>query len=170
MLTHARLLELLHYDPETGIFTWRVNRYGCNGACRVKAGDVAGTRAKDGRCRICIAGHSVRSHRLAWFYMTGEWPLLIDHRNGDNSDDRWTNLRKATRSQNQFNVKRHVDNKSGVLGVYRYARSGKWLAHICVNYKRIHLGTFETREAAAEARRIAAIELHGVFATELRPK
>lgn len=84
ILTHARLRELLDYNAETGVFTWRVSRQG-----HCKAGSAAGARRHDGYIRICVDQRRVWGHRLAWFYVHGEWPSQqIDHINGNPSDNR----------------------------------------------------------------------------------
>ena len=92
-VTHARLCELLHYDPETGEFRWLkpVTRW-------IRPGDLAGT-VDQGYRRITIKGRHYRAHHLAWFYMTGEWcPLVIDHRDGDPVKQPFGQL--ASRNQN----------------------------------------------------------------------
>jgi hypothetical protein len=102
-LTAERLRELLHYDPDTGDFTWRTARK------RIPAGAIAGTVERGFR-RITIGGgrHGPRysAHRLAWLYMTGAWPNgYLDHINRDPDDNRFANLRLATNSQNQANTR-----------------------------------------------------------------
>src|SRR5690606_34614864 len=99
MLTQQRLKELLYYDPETGIFTRLVGRSGP----RARAGDVAGSDNGKGYIRIYVDGRPYKAHRLAWFYMHGEWPEEIDHRNGERADNRLSNLRPVTRQQNNLN-------------------------------------------------------------------
>lgn len=166
MITADRLRELLHYDPKTGIFTWRVYR-----GTRWP-GAVAGcTSAIDGKYTLIGADNGrYLAHRLAWLYMTGEWPEHeIDHRNNDGHDNRWRNLRHATRTQNGRNIRRASRNTSGYIGVYyddKTPRSLKrWHAQIRDNdgkYK--NLGRFHTAEEAARVRDEAARRLHGEFA------
>lgn len=103
MLTQEQLKSVLRYDPELGVFIWLAPR-----TSGVKPGDEAGSlRGDRGRkkssWRIRVFGRVYSRHRLAWFYMTGEWPEEIDHRDLDPTNDRWTNLRIATRSQNLAN-------------------------------------------------------------------
>jgi hypothetical protein len=101
MLTAERLRELLDYDPETGRFIWRKDH---PTAKHIKAGSVAGTKNGRGYWVIGVAGAKYVAHRLAWLYVTGEWPAhLVDHENGDRLDNRFANLREATDSQNNFN-------------------------------------------------------------------
>ncbi|QOZ26170.1 HNH endonuclease [Bradyrhizobium sp. CCBAU 51753] len=95
-LTQSDLRDVLDYDPDTGIFRWRVSPTN-----RVKAGAVAGWRHKEGYREIRIAGRNYLASRLAIFYVTGEWPAeLIKYRNGVRDDDRFANLYQATYSEN----------------------------------------------------------------------
>ncbi|MCK9994454.1 MAG: hypothetical protein Dbin4_02974, partial [Alphaproteobacteria bacterium] len=98
-LTQSRLKELLHYDPDTGVFTRRVQT-----SSNARVGDVAGCLHPEGYRHIQIDGKRYAAHRLAWLYMTGEWPTnQLDHLNGVRDDNRWGNLREATHGQNQQN-------------------------------------------------------------------
>lgn len=156
-----RLRSLLHYEPDTGVFTWKVYR-----GRTAKAGDVAGTatNAQGYRC-IMVDQTSYKANCLAWLYMTGEWPETdVDHRDGDRLNDRWGNFRLATRSQNCANRKKHSNNSSGFKGVHLKRASGKWAATICVNYKIHYLGSFETPEEAHESYVSAAQKYFGEFA------
>lgn len=163
-LTHAELLSVLHYSPEDGTFTWLVNK-----GSRARIGQEAGclcappSGARRGpEWRIGIDQNVYRRPQLAWFYMTGQWPILeIDHRNGDPIDDRWENLRAATRYQNEINKRKYSNNKSGLKGV-RINR-GKFEAAIQRGWKRVHLGTFETADSARAAYLAAAAALDGEF-------
>jgi hypothetical protein len=155
-LTVARLRGLLHYDPETGVFTWRV-RVGN----RVP-GDVAGIARPRGYYEVTVGGRVYRAHRLAWFYVHGEWPAdQIDHVNGDPSDNRLANLRPAARSQNNANRKR-CPNASGYKGVSRDRT--RWKAQICVDGQRFNLGYFGCPVEAHAAYVRAAEERFGEFA------
>lgn len=157
-LTQARLRELLHYDPETGLFT----RLG-----GTKAGAVVGTNDGQGYIRFGIERRQYRLHRLAWLYMTGSFPVAgdIDHINRVRSDNRWANLRIASRSQNISNGKKRTNNKSGYTGVYWCNRFHKWFAQIKLGGKHINLGGFRTPLDAAKAYDAAAVKLHGAFAS-----
>jgi hypothetical protein len=158
-LTHARLRELLHYEAKTGEFRWlkRVSR-------PVKAGDVAGMLHTDGYRRIRVKGRDYRAHHLAWLYMTGKWcPVFIDHRDGNPSNNRWDNLRRATPSQNGANRRMYRNNKCGLKGVVRN-HVGRWCATICKNGRNRHLGTFSTPQDAHAAYVAAARKLFGEFA------
>lgn len=153
-VTRARLRELLHYDRDTGEFRWwkRVGDEIC-------LGNVAGY------VRIGVLGRSYRAHQLAWLYEKGRRGRpMIDHRDGDGTNNRWSNLRRATASQNAANSRRPRDNTSGYKGVLLCRGSGRWHAYIHKNRRRIHLGTFATPEAAHEAYVTAARKLFGKFA------
>jgi HNH endonuclease len=162
MLTAARLRELLHYDPETGVFT-RLER----STNSVSVGDAAGGLDDHGYIRIRVDGKKYRAHRLAWLYMTGEWPRSqIDHRNLKRSDNRWRNLRSATNGQNRSNARLNRNSTTGLKGVYRDHRCSRklWEARISADGRTIRLGGFFTREEAHQARQRVAKNLHGEFA------
>ncbi|AJY13486.1 HNH endonuclease [Burkholderia dolosa] len=145
-LAAQRLRELLNYDPETGVLTWRVGRQGNAGA-----GSVAGDVNARGYRRVSVDRRRVMAHVLIWVIVTGEWPDRdIDHVNGVRSDNRWSNLRLATRSennQNQRNARR--DNVAGLLGVS--PNRDRWAASITVDGQKQHIGTYDTPELAHAA-------------------
>lgn len=98
MLTAERLREVLEYDPAIGVFRWLIKPCG-----QISIGDIAGCRHGEGYVQIRVIGRIYLAHRLAWLYMTGEWPIsLIDHRNLDRSDNRWSNLREAKKLFGEF--------------------------------------------------------------------
>lgn len=155
MITVDQVKRLLHYEPDTGVFTWLVQR------SQFPAGKVAGRKDLVGYIQIKINYKNYLSHRLAWFYMTGEWPEHeVDHRNNDRADNRWANLRAATRSQNQGNRLRSRNNTSGFKGVLWDKQSGRWKARI----RQRDLGYYANIEDAAAAYEKAAKELFGEFA------
>jgi hypothetical protein len=97
----------------------------------------------------CVFGKVYRAHRIIWKMVTGEDPPAdIDHDNGKRSDNRWKNLFSRTRGENSKNQKVRSSNKSGVMGVHWDSRNQKWRAQI-------HIGSYDTLEAAAAARRAA---------------
>jgi hypothetical protein len=160
-LTRARLRELLHYDPETGEFRWR-KRPRNWARLNLSAGH---SRSEQDYRYISIDRHVYRAHQLAWFYMTGRWGRpTIDHRDGDASNNRWENLRRATAWQNNANRRRPRHNRSGHKGVSLCSKSGKWRATIGRNEKIICLGRFPTPQAAHAAYVAAARKLFGEFA------
>lgn len=154
-LTVERLREALAYDPETGVFTWKIKA-----AQRLHVGDVAGGPDSKGYIRIRLDGVLRFAQRLAWLYVYGEWPTgEVDHKNRTPGDNRISNLRDGTRSDNQHNAGVRTDNKSGITGVYE-RRNGKWGAQIMVHTKNRHLGIFDTAEEAHAAYLAAKRELH----------
>ncbi len=159
-LTQERLREVLHYDPETGIFTWRVNR------AQMVAGSVAGGPNGKGYWYIKIDRYSYPAHRLAWLYVHGVWPPFdTDHHDTKPSNNRIDNLREATRGQNRQNMRKaHKNNKAGLLGVMWHKQSQRWRAKITVDGKGIHLGNFLTPELASAAYAEAKRKYHP-FAT-----
>jgi len=166
-LTHTRLLEVLDYSKFLGLFWWLPQpdaRPQWNGKF---ANKVAGSQSR-GYSYIRIDGKKYLAHRLAWLYVTGGWPpegMQIDHINGDGLNNRWQNLRLATKSQNQHNHTR-LDrrNKSGVTGVSWDKRHGQWQAQIAIDHKKIHLGYFDEFGDAVAARRAAEVKYFGRFA------
>jgi len=162
-LTHQELKELLHYDPETGVFT-RIIRSGS----RVKIGDTAGGLDKYGYIIISVGGKSYKSHRLAWLYITEKWPKdQIDHINHIRNDNRFKNLREVTHQENHKNQSMQKNNTSGCTGVYYYKPTNKWVVRIKVDGKNKNLGYYESFNDAVEVRKKAEVELdfhnnHGV--------
>ncbi len=157
MLTVERLREVLDYNSETGIFTWKINtRYGFKGR-------QAGTACHD-YLAITIDKKKYLAHRLAWFHANGSWPKNeIDHRNLDKRDNRLDNIREATRSQNQFNVPKTRKNKSGYVGVFFNSQAQKFHATHRTNGKTYHVGYFHTAEDANTARVAAVSAIRGEY-------
>lgn len=150
-----RLRELLDYNPETGVFVWKVRT-----SRRMHVGDIAGVLNGDGSVRIMVDGVRFMAHRLAWFYVTGEWPKhLIDHRNRKRSDNRFFNLREATPLQNQH-------NRGTAKGYTWNKKLEKWVASVRVNYKLIYLGAFKEEREARAAYLAGCIKYHGAEWTE----
>lgn len=157
-LTRDRLMELLSFDEGTGNFTWVKDR-----RC-VKAGRLAGTINNKGYVAIKVDGILYTGHRLAWLWMTGEFPAVeIDHINRVRKDNRPENLREATSSQNKANSGRHPRNTSGIKGVSYVASRGKYLAQISVDNKRKNLGRFKTIAEAEQAYKSAAARFYPGF-------
>ena len=156
MITQTRLKELLHYDPEMGVFTYRVKT-----SYRVNVGDVAGCDNGKGYLQIRLDTVLYKAHRLAWLCVHGSWPRdQIDHINLQRGDNRHVNLREATNSENQRNALRRSDNTSGAKGVHWNKAHRKWQTYIGVNKKRVSLGYFDRLEDAAAAYAEASKRLH----------
>lgn len=159
MLAHNRLLCLLDYNKETGLFIWKENR-----GRKAKSGDKAGSKDTHGYVQICIDGTMYLAHRLAWFYVNKEWPSLrMDHINNVRDDNRILNLRLATSGQNSCNSSLRKDNVYGLKGI-RWRPSGRWQARIRANKVLITIGTYDSPEEAHEAYCDAANKYHGEFA------
>lgn len=147
------------YNPQTGFFTSLVHRY------KRPAGTVIRSLDGDGYVRVSLLGKQYRGHLLAWLYMTGIWPVhQVDHRNLNRSDNRWENLRAATRVQNYANCGRRRHNTSGYKGVTFFKRDGTWKAQISIAGRAKHLGYFANPADAHKAYQEAAIKAHGEFA------
>lgn len=159
-ITAKRLREVLAYDKRTGLFTWLVTLNH-----RGRAGFVAGHIRSDGYRVIGIDGQTYLAHRLAWLYVAGEWPEHeIDHRNNTPGDDRWTNLRDATRSQNKANVRPPRSNTSGFKGVTWNKKDRRWRAQIKVGGKHRILGGYHSKAEARAAYKVEASRVFGEFA------
>ncbi len=146
-LTQEKLKELLNYNTKTGIFTWKVSRKNW-----VKVNQVAGCKNNTGYIQIYVCCKPYKAHRLAWLYMTGRWPKTgIDHINCIKNDNRWKNLREATKSQNMQNSKKQLNCTSGYKGVDFYKNYNKWRARIKINGKETLLGYYDDIKEAKKA-------------------
>ena len=158
MITYKELIDILNYDVDTGIFTWKYTR-----SSRAIKGNVAGTNS-NGYIHINLNNKIYRAHRLAWLYCFQEWPEKhIDHVNGIRNDNRLDNLREASDTQNSFNIRAHKDSGTGIKGVYYNKSNNNYRAQIRANGKTISLGSFRTLEEAAKAYNTKAVELHKEF-------
>lgn len=162
MTTHERFQAMsrsLDYDPETGVFRWRLvpiqNRH-------LKPGDIAGTVDSRGGYQVIGFGRrQIKAHRLAFFIANGRMPIgIVDHINGNVLDNRAVNLRECLPQQNAENAKMASNNTSGFPGVTWYKKNECWTASIRVNRKGIHLGFFDRAEDAYAAYREAKKTLH----------
>ncbi|HIJ48192.1 MAG: HNH endonuclease [Gammaproteobacteria bacterium] len=160
MITQQRLKELLHYNPETGVFTW-INPP----ETRVCAGDVAGAASTNGGVRIKLDVKMYSASQLAWLYVYGEWPEeMLSFINHDATDNRISNLRLATRSDRGGTRKLNKNSSSGYKGVSWNQAAGMWWARIQRNKVKYDLGLHTTPKAAHEAYVEAAKTLFGEFA------
>lgn len=165
-LSHESLKSVLDYNIHSGAFTWKprvLTEFKDSRSCRVwntrYAGQIAGTKT-GGRIEIRIkvcGGHTVRykAHRLAWFYVTGEWPetgFVVDHINGDATDNRFINLRVVTVTVNNRNKVMQSNNTSGRVGVYKDKNSGKWVAQGVTGGRNFFLGYADCFEVACGIR------------------
>jgi hypothetical protein len=163
MLTAERLREILFYNPETGGWHWLVTL-----SNRAKAFSKAGSLRKRGDITIRIGGIEYKAHRLAWLYMTSEWPPeQVDHRDLDRSHNWWSNLRLANNSQNNANRPGKVGTQTGVKNVSFYPRKSKanpYSAYGSRSQKRVYLGCFPTLVDAERAAFEHAKKEFGEFA------
>jgi hypothetical protein len=157
-LTQEQLKELFDYHSE-GYLIWKKD----SGTNKL-AGKKAGYTAKNKYVSIRIKRKLLYAHRIIFMMHHGYCPDVIDHIDGDTSNNAIENLRQATQAQNCRNGKVHSDSFTGLKGVTFNKQNGSFDARICVNYKKTHLGCFKTPELAHEAYKKAALELHGEFA------
>jgi hypothetical protein len=162
VLTAEQVREALTYDPETGEFRWRVSRG------RARSGLIAGySHTKDDGRKYWVIGigkRYIKAHRLVWLYTYGKWPAQdVDHIDGNGLNNKLSNLREATRSENCRNRGANCNGTSGYKGVHWHKRTKTWHARIMANGKSFFLGQFVEREKAHEAYVKASHELHGQF-------
>jgi len=152
ILTQSRLQELVYYDPKTGKF--------------IKKGKEPQSR-NDGYLAISLLNKCYKAHRLAWFYVYGEWPakgVIVDHINCNRNDNRIANLRLINHRENMQN-KIRPQGKNPYLGVTQDKFSGKWRASIYFEGKSKGLGSsFLTAEEARDAYLVAKRIFHKGFA------
>ncbi len=152
--------EHLSYDPEIGILTWIKSS-----GDRKPVGSAAGYRAQSGYIMVGLAGKEYRAHRLAWILQTGELPpKFLDHENGQRDDNRWSNLRAATKQQNTRNRVKNVGCTSVYKGVSWHKKSKLWRSYSCVDGRYVHLGNFESEVEAAKAYDNFVTKVFGEFA------
>lgn len=170
--TQEYLQECFNYDPLTGVLTWKTRPVShfktvraasvINSRC---AGKPAGCLNGHGRKIVSIgAGVQVIAARLIWKLVTGDEPEdLIDHKDLDKANDRWDNLRPATKAQNEYNTPVRRNNTAGFKNVCWAPREQKYRAYITAARKQFHLGYFDTPEEANNAVKHATPKYHGVF-------
>ncbi|MEN2672612.1 HNH endonuclease [Herbaspirillum huttiense] len=147
LVSHDELMSLLSYESETGEFHWIFSKNN-----RIKPGQPAGKLDNHGYLIINVNKKSYKAHRLAWFYFYGEWPdKQIDHINRIRNDNRISNLRLATHSENVQNRDPQSNNKCGLKGVFFCKRDKRWIAQIGVNKKQRRIGSFSNKEDAYAA-------------------
>jgi hypothetical protein len=159
ILTQEELKSQLHYDSNTGIFTWNTSRPS------VKLGKLAGVLVSNsGYISIRIHNEMYMAHRLAWLYTHGDWPKqYIDHINGVRNDNRLCNLRECNTAENMRNIRKHSSNTSGYKGVDFNKQKQRFRARCRVDGKRYHIGLYDTAIEAHIAYQEFAKQHHGEF-------
>lgn len=160
LITAEEARQLFSYNPDTGQFCWKIwPRTGRPSGREVLTTNTQGYRI------VRIMGRQYRVHRVAWLMMHGKWPPeLLDHANGNRTDNRLVNLREANRSENNCNRVMSLNNTSGFKGVTWNKYAKKWRAQIKAERKWRHLGYFDDAKEAHAAYCTAAEKLHGEFA------
>lgn len=158
---YEKAKELLNYDPETGIMEWKSRR----GQHSFRGLEVKSITSGYKRVSINLNGlnRSIYAHRLAWFFVYGEIPDIIDHINTERGDNRITNLRSCNNQENSLNRSKQLNNTSGYKGVDWCKRREKWRAKICYKKKSHHLGYFDCPKEASKAYEREANILFGDF-------
>jgi hypothetical protein len=165
--SQEELNALIRYEPKTGLLFWRKRtedmfpggRHTAAHTCAKwnsrHAGKEALTKTVNGYRGGRLNYRYVLAHRVIWKMMTGEDPIEIDHIDGDRQNNRWSNLRDATSSDNSRNSAMRSDNTSGVIGVVWHKRHRKWMAGTSIGGKYQFLGLFDDFDKAVAARKAA---------------
>jgi hypothetical protein len=163
-LTAEMVRRALDYDPATGLLLWRHRDDVLPRVNKRLAGKPAGCRdGQYGYLSVRLHDRLYQAHRLIWLHVTGEWPAaVLDHVDGIPSNNAWSNLRPATRAENNRN--RRTIREGTLKGAVQDARTGRWTAMITLGRKNHYLGTFKNQEDAHAAYIEAAQRLHWRFA------
>ncbi|MNZ66733.1 hypothetical protein D3C78_849640 [compost metagenome] len=156
-ITQAYAKSIIDYDPETGEFD-RIDGRSLRRFTNTSGYLCFRIEAERGGELI-----RVRSHRLAWLIMTGESPAVLDHINGDRTDNKWSNLRKVDKAANAWNRAKAKNNKSGVKGVSE-TKDGKWACRVDVRGRRHWLGAYADIELAEFIVAEFRLSMHGEYA------
>lgn len=160
-ITQARLKELAYYHPDTGQFISLIGPRNNKG----RAGELLGGLTDDPPyLGAKFDGKLYLLHRLAWLYVHGEMPGIIDHRDGDRFNNRISNLRVASSSQNACNSRKKANNTSGVKGVSWIKSKSVWEVGLIYEGKRVHRKYFKDFDEACKDIREARERYHGEFA------
>lgn len=145
-------LLMIEYNPDSGLFT---NESGA---------DVGNYGSKDGYVYVQFEGSNWLAHRLAFLFMTGSVPDVVDHKDCIRRNNVWENLRPCTTQQNNLNSSVHFDSKSGIKGVYWHMKKKRWIAKVSIHGKQRTLGAYTFKHEAAKAVCDARAKYHGEFA------
>ena len=161
-ISHTRLLELVEYHPDTGIFINKVCRSNIS-----PTGKILGTKNATGHLVLQLDKVIYLAHRLAWFYCFEEWPIgILDHVDRDPSNNKLDNLRESDKATNNYNSKLRKDNKLGLKGAYYDKRRNYYYSQLVIQGKKEYLGSFTTALEAHTAYMNKCKELHGEFFNE----
>jgi hypothetical protein len=150
MLSQSELKQLLRYDQSTGAFTW-TSVAACN-VKRIVSNTRAGTVTVAGYRQLQVDGVIYKEHRLAWFYMYGVWPEIIDHINHDRSDNRIANLRSVSKKENSRNRSNTGGSNTGHQGIWFNPKTRRYVAYIKYEGKKVFQKSCETLNSALAAR------------------
>ena len=177
-ITPELLRQLLRYEPDTGKLFWLerpASMFSSVSHCRTWNTRFSGKEAFTYACprgyrQGAIFDKLQKAHRVAWMIARGDIPdgMVIDHLDGNQSDNRLLNLRLATQSENLFNKRAQANSKTGVKGVSLHSLTNKWVASVRQNGKQKYLGLFDSIDEAKEAYIKAAEEIQGQFAYHKR--
>lgn len=157
----STLLNFFDVFPNEGRVVWKRQS-----SPKVKVGAAAGSLYGNGYYYIQLYKKRIKKSRLIFLYVNGYLPKVVDHINGDPSDDRIANLRGCTPSQNTMNSKIREDNSSGFKGISWHKGNKKWHAYIEKGGRRENVGFFEVKEEACDALEERRKVLHGDFARQ----
>ena len=163
MITQSQLKKLLHYDPKSGLFTWKFRHpsqfkkefISKTWNARFSGRPAGHSHHKHGYLIIHLEKRLYRAHRLAWLYVHGGMPEFIDHIDGDKLNNAISNLRSVTLSENQQNRRIGKNTKNGIFGVRFDSRHNRYYSRITVNGREIYLGCFSDLFSACCARKSA---------------
>lgn len=154
-LTQKRVKELFNYDQHTGRLVWKIRT-----SNRIKIGDTAGSKSKNGYLLVGVGGITYSAHRIIYLWMTGAFPEVeTDHENHQRADNRWFNIKSVTHQSNGKNKSLSKRNTSGHIGISKSKERGKWEAYITVSRRKINLGRFNDITDAITVRREAEVKL-----------
>ena len=160
-ITQEKLKEILDYNPDTGLFIWKVNS-----AKNVKSGHIAGNLKDTGYIRIKINKKMYLAHHLAFLYVYGNFPKdIIDHIDSDRANNKISNLRECSHQQNMKNLRLYSNNSSGHKNVSWVKSRNRWIVQLKVNGKQKYIGSFDNLELADLVAQEARNKYHGEFAS-----
>jgi len=170
-LTFDYVTSILKYDPQTGYLIWKkrpIDHFPDARAFKIWntrwANKPAGNKTKHKGIQIRINKKNYIAHRIVWLLAYESYPIDdIDHIDNNPNNNRLSNLRLASKSENQWNTRKHKNNTSGFKGVYFDRRSNRWVSKIMINNKNVYLGSFKSADDAHNAYKKASLSMHGRF-------